>query len=572
MSEAVLVESVEEPLETPAEAYCRVLGPFVLAACGLAAYANSFDAPFVFDGWNYLYLNESIRELWPPHAWLKFAATRPLGYFTFALNHEFGRRVLGDGYHPAPWHAVNLAIHWVAACALFGIARRTLQSPQLVGRFGASSARLALAIAALWIVHPLCTQSVTYLYQRLESLMGMFYLLTLYAFVRYADSRHWIWAAAALLFCISATTTKEVAVTAPLMILWYDRAMLAPSWSETAARRGLMHAALWATLIVPAALMLPTFADGTYRNAGILDVGRVTPWQYARTQPEVVQHYLRLSVVPYPLNIDYAWPIADDWRRIVPASIVIGGLLALTAAAVWKRPPLGFVGGWWFVILAPTSSIAPIVDLAFEHRTYLPLIAPIVLVVVGAYCFVDRLVRRCGGGPATTGAVRAVLLIVATATMTTMTLFRNHDYRSSVGLWRDVVRLAPHNHRGHYNYGVYLQLQGDRASMDEAVRAYNRSLELFPNYADPHLNLAGISAWAEQWPQAQYHYGKVVELDPRNVAAWVGLADALDRTGLRAEARQAIARALELDPHNAEARKLQTTLTATPTATAGRRS
>jgi tetratricopeptide (TPR) repeat protein len=281
---------------------------------------------------------------------------------------------------------------------------------------------------------------------------------------------------------------------------------------------------MFACLVVPTVMMLPMIHEKTYQSAGILDTTRVTVAEYARTQPEVVLHYLRLCFVPTGLNIDYAWPVAPAWN--VPATLGIGLLAFATVAATRFSPALGFLGGWWFVILAPTSSVAPIVDLAFEHRTYLPSIAPIALAVGCVYVVVGRGGARCGCEPETTASVRGALLAVAVAALTTLTLLRNYDYRSEEALWGDVARKAPHNPRAHYNHGVYLQIAGSTEEIDAAIVEYHETLRLDPKYADAYLNLGNLAAWRKQWPDAGRYYAKLLELRPGDAAAQTGLDEA----------------------------------------------
>ena len=143
----------------------------LLVAAGVAAYANSLHGPLVFDDLTSIGDDASIRHLWPPWAPLK-ESTRPTAAWTFAVNYALG------GLRVEGYHAVNLLIHLSAGLVLLGVARRTLKP------YFASSDWLALAIALLWTVHPLQTEAVTYIVQRQEALMGLFYLLTLYGFIR----------------------------------------------------------------------------------------------------------------------------------------------------------------------------------------------------------------------------------------------------------------------------------------------------------------------------------------------------------------------------------------------------
>ena len=146
----------------------------LIPAATLLAYANSFSGPFIFDDSTWIELNPHIRHLWP--LWDLFGATgtgRPVVCLTLALNYAV------SGLAPWSYHVANLAIHASAALVLFGIVRRTLQGLRLRDRFGTHANGLAAAVAVCWAVHPLQTESVTYVIQRAESLMGLFLLLTL---------------------------------------------------------------------------------------------------------------------------------------------------------------------------------------------------------------------------------------------------------------------------------------------------------------------------------------------------------------------------------------------------------
>jgi hypothetical protein len=157
----------------------------IIALAALAAYHNSFAGPFIFDDSPMIADNATIRgfksALSPPPD--LGVGGRPLFNLTFALNYALG------GTNVWGYHAFNLLVHILTGLALFGIVRRTLSGPVLGKRYGTMSLPLALAIAVIWVVHPLQTEAVTYISQRAESLAGLFYLLTLYCFIRSQDSR-----------------------------------------------------------------------------------------------------------------------------------------------------------------------------------------------------------------------------------------------------------------------------------------------------------------------------------------------------------------------------------------------
>jgi hypothetical protein len=511
-------------VEPRAERLARRYGWVALVAGILVAYANSFSAPFVFDGLNYLLEAETVRDI---SSWEKILTlldkgdTRALAYLSFGIDHRL------YGYDVRGWHATSTLIHVLAALALYGVARHGFGSTRAAPFFADGRERMALCVALLWGVHPLNTQSVTYLYQRQESLMGMFYLLTLYAFTRWATTGRRRWAAASVAACTAGMASKEVMITAPLVVLWYDRVFCARTWAELGRRRGLYYLALAGTWSLLFWLMARFW--GAYAAENVFTAGRVTPAEYGLTQLGVIARYLRLALVPYGLNIDYGWQTAATWRlpaadgsgtwlptavdapALARSLVVVGGSLLFTVLLLFRAPALGFLAGAFFLVLAPTSSVVPIVDPCFEHRTYAPLAPLVVLLVAGAREAWRRVARRVGAPRAAVGPALAVAAGTVAAALVTLTLVRNHDYRSAVALWGDSVAKAPWNPRGRYNFGVHLQLDGQ---IEAAIEQYQRCVELDPNYTDGHLQLGRIALSQGRTDDAARHYQALLDTPP----------------------------------------------------------
>ena len=302
---------------------------FALILAGLAAYSDSFHGPFIFDDATFLDDPEA-KTLWP--IWPTLAAQRPVVQFTLALCYSVG----GPG--ELSYHIFNVAVHLLAALALFGIVRRTLTLPALKGRFDTKAATaIAFCAALLWLLHPLQTQAVTYIVQRSESLMGLFYLLTLYCFIRSGSSPRQVrWHAAAVACCLLGMASKEVMVSAPLIVLLYDRIFFTGSFAETLRRRWGLYLALAATWLVLGRSVGE--AVGAHAVSAGFNLPQATPFEYARSEFGIILHYLRLAFLPTGLCLDYDWPIANGIWDIVPGAVVVGGLLAATVWALTRRP------------------------------------------------------------------------------------------------------------------------------------------------------------------------------------------------------------------------------------------
>jgi hypothetical protein len=268
--------------------------------------------------------------------------------------------------------------------------------------------------------------------------MGLFYLLTLYCFVRAQGSpRAIVWYAGSVFSCFLAVGTKEVAVTVPILVLWYDRVFLATSWREIWWNRGWYYGT-FVTAFGLLALIVVSHWD-FYPGGGVLVVQGVSPWDYAVSQPGVILHYLRLVFWPAGQCFDHGWPVARTAWQIVPPLALLGCLMGGVAWCGFRRPALGFLGAWFFVILAPTSSLIPIVDLAFEHRMYLSLAAIAALTVIGLYELTERVLASADWTPGERRLFRAVVLAVVVVALGAAARQRNEVYQSEISLWTDVV-------------------------------------------------------------------------------------------------------------------------------------
>jgi Flp pilus assembly protein TadD len=518
--------------------------PLLVIAASLSAYQNSFEGVFLLDDWGSVVRNPTIHRLWPvwqalspPRGSGTTVAGRPMINWSFAVNYAIGgTRVLG-------YHVLNLAIHTLAGLTLLGIVRRTLLQEPLRQRFGAAAQPLALAIAIIWVVHPLQTESVAYVSQRAESLMGLFYLLTLYCAIRGAetDSSN-AWYVLSVASCLLGVASKEVIGSAPLLVFLYDRTFLSGSFREAWRRRWRLYVALAATWIPLSYLVISAGNRG-----GSAGFGAGVTWQaYALTQFQAIAHYVRLSVWPHPLVFDYGIGVASSVGEVVPCALAVIALLISTAIALWRWPAVGFLGAWFFGILIPTSSVLPVATQTIaEHRMYLSLVALIAIVVLGAFEIGKRIFSGQQGR--VLGCAAGGLVVVL---LTIQTVHRNQDYNSEVALWRDTVMKCPNNPRAHYNLGVAL---GRLGKFTEEIGQYEQALRINPDYADAHYNLGVALGQAGKLQEATGHFNEALRIAPDFAEAHNNLGVVLIQMGRVQEAIDQWEQALQIQPDNAEA-------------------
>jgi tetratricopeptide (TPR) repeat protein len=579
--------------------------PLAVLAIGvgiLGAYHHGFSGPFIFDDETAVLDNPSIRHLWP--VWRSFSPPpdltvtgRPLANFTLAVNHAL------SGTDPWSYHAFNLLIHFLSSVTLFGLVRRTLAGPggaqacladglrvpsgstelaevlptggghhQEFGKpalLQSDTTFLAFAVALLWSLHPLQTEAVTYIVQRVESLMALFFLLTFYCFVRSVDSpKPRFWQGCAVGACLLGAATKEVIAMAPILVLLYDRAFVAGSFAEAWRRRWRLHLALAATWLPLAALVAST---GWNRNGTSgFDIG-VSPWAYWMTQFEALARYLWLSVWPHPLVFEYGTFWVHRTAEVAGYALLVVPLAVVTLVAIWRWPVPGFLGAWFFGILAPTSLMPGRIQMIVEHRMYLPLAAVIALVA--------------GGVGARGGRRGLTALLVLAAALGCLTERRNEVYRSALALWSDTVAHRPDNDRAQNNlanalldagripeaiahYETALRLKPDYPEahsnlgnallqvgrIQEAIAQCQAALKLEPDYAKAHNNLANALLDAGRLPEAITHYETALRLKPDDPKTHYNFGNACLKAGRVPEAIAQYQAALRLKPDDAEAR------------------
>jgi tetratricopeptide (TPR) repeat protein len=440
----------------------------------VAAYWRVLPGEFQFDDAEFVVDNAGIKDLGAFGSaahWLgALRSGRPLVELTFALNYAYG------GLEPWNFHLTNLLIHLAAVVLAWSVARRLLR---LAG--AASADGQALVVAGLFALHPLQSEAVSYVWQRGESLAALLYLAALACLLRAdeepATRSRPAWLLGGFLTFLLGLATKATVVTLPAAWLLLTALVPAP-----AARDGLVP---WRRRLAPALALLALDAAFSLRLLFGLqgpDVGLGTglsPWTYLLTQLRVLPTYLRLLAWPSGQSVD--WYLLPG-RLLTQPATTLSGLLVVAAAAgaLWlalrsrRREDAGGAAArvagagllWFFLVLAPTSSLVPIVDLLVEHRVYLPSLG----VFLAATAVAERALSAWA--PPRLAPVLAVATWLALAGLLHA---RNAAWVTRRALWTDAAAQAPENPRAWTNLGTAASREG---RSEEALGHWQRGLAL----------------------------------------------------------------------------------------------
>lgn len=484
---------------------------------------------------------------------------RPLVNLTFAMNFYFGK------LNPVGYHVVNMVLHFLNALLVWAIVRRTLRLPYFAGSFDTSAGWLAMAVALIWALHPLQTEAVVYVTQRTELMMAFFYLATFYCSLRYwsepslpleegrgggasneksNQQSRIVWLLLAVVASSAGMASKEVMVSAPLMVLLFERTFIAGSLKEALRRSWPLCAGLAATWLW---LLLLNLGAPRGKSAGFsLDVSAHHWWL---TQAKVLLVYLKLVIWPSPLLLHYEFPyfttLAEAWIYVVPVLLLAAGVGIL----LWRNRPLGFLGTFLFAILSPTLVVPIVTEMAAERRMYLPLLAFMVVLVVGGYALAQWAQKRWRGLRYVRQAVAAMSIVLVFA-FGFFSAKRLDAYNDEMRLWREVLQSQPNNCMAHNNVGRLLIQSGRFA---EAIKELQLSVAEKPDHFSAYNNLGVALDHSGRYPEAIDALNTALRINPNYTDALQNLANTLRQVGRLPEAKEKLERALQLRPDDAEA-------------------
>ncbi|UCE53856.1 MAG: tetratricopeptide repeat protein [Desulfobacterales bacterium] len=514
-----------------------------LAIIVFILYAKTLTGDFIFDDWHNIKNNPYIRlTQLSPKSLIRAAhesplSNRPLANISFALNYYLHR------YNVVGFHLVNIFIHIASGILLYFFIGTTLRTPTLYPH-NIKHEWVPFFTAFIWLVHPLQTQSVSYVVQRMNSMTAMFYILSmlLYAQARLAEGKR----KRRVLFStlpvagILALGSKEIAATLPFFIFLYEWFFFQDLSWEWLKKRLAVIAAIILLLIILSVI----YCDGNplERIMAGYATHHLTMAQRGLSQFRVVMFYIGLLLWPHPsrLNLDHDLQPSISLVDPITTLPAIGAIIAIICLAILlakKDRLISFCILWFFGNLAIESSIIGL-ELVFEHRNYLPSMFFILMVVLLSY----RYIKPKWG--------TSIILLTVAMVCAVWTFERNDVWRSPVLIWKDCAEKSPQNPRPFNNLGVALAAQG---YLKEATAQYHKALQLNPHYADAHANLGQALARQGMLDEAINHFLIALKINPEYYEAHSNFGIALAIQGRHQEAIQHFSAALKIKPNYVKA-------------------
>jgi protein O-mannosyl-transferase len=340
----------------------------LIAGLILIAYSNTFTASFHFDDNPSIVENAAIKRVTVDNIISMFQGTRPVVNLSLMFNYAV------SGLNVVGWHIFNIGCHIANSIFVYLLLLWTLDLPALNGKYGDRAKRMALFGALLFGVHPIQTESVTYIISRTELIAAFFYLATFLFFIKGATTGKFKFYVGSFFTSLLAMGSKEWAVTLPAMILLYDFLFL----SDSKIKPVLARWKAYVLVALPWGFIAYTLSTTKLSGAGFGITGQnnITPWTYLLTSFNVLWTYLRLLILPINQNLDYEYPLARTLLEF-PTLLSFAGHIAVVVAAFWLYKKKGWTlipygVAWFYITLSPTQSFVPILDVIFEHRVYLP--------------------------------------------------------------------------------------------------------------------------------------------------------------------------------------------------------
>jgi tetratricopeptide (TPR) repeat protein len=541
----------------------------LIALVGLLAYANSFENAFQFDDGYHIVEGKKIKNIdnvLTERHW-KQINNRPFSFFTLAVNYKIHQLDV-TGYH-----VTNLLFHVLAGYFLFLLALEILSLNIFRNNKTLENYRVLIALFAafIFVAHPIQTQAVTYIIQRMSVLAGLFYILSVFLYVKGRKAHLHegptpVWApyafyAGAIIAGIFGFLSKQNAATFPLAFILVE-ALFIRNAQDKVDRK---------FFIVLVLLVAGAVTYGFMQRGLPVEYDKISRSNYFFTQLRVMVKYWQLLLLPVNQHLDYYWRVSSTlwgYRELLSLGFHLAAL-AGAVILVWKKWTIpAFMIFWFYLTLSVESSFIPIRDVIFEHRLY--------LATAGFGLGVSYLVFYFLGLKKATYPIAALSLL--TLVYAGASLNRNNMWKTSYSIWNDSVKKSPKRERAWYWLGTHYteardpqnamkcfstsiecnplfplayngrgNLRKETGDLEGALKDYDRAIELDPKYMTAYYNRGIAKAAKNQYTAAIVDYDRSIRLGNRSAAVYYNRGNAKRIKGLHKEAIQDYTQAIRID-------------------------
>jgi regulator of sirC expression with transglutaminase-like and TPR domain len=491
--------------------YVDLAGLAIILILGVKIYSNTFDCSFHFDDYINIVNNTNIRNILDVKTWWNFNSTRPIGTFTFALNYHFNQ--LDIKYY----HLVNLIVHLINTCLIWWLTLLIFSSPAMKDQpIAKDKKQIAFLTALLFVSHPLATQSVTYIVQRLTSMVAMFYLLSiaLYVKARVSDKGNKskaILIIGSMVSAVLAMLTKENAFTLPFAILLTEIFFLRTMKQFSINFRDYRVILITATLLGMIMIIPLKFSFSIFNPLPPMlgHAYTITSFNYFLTQFSVIVKYIQLLFLPVNQVLDYDFPISTTFFEIrtLLSFLVLLSLIVLAIFSFKRYRIISFGIFWFFLTLSIESSFIPISDLIFEHRTYLPSFGFFLILSSGIYLLFWNRYKY----------IAIAIFIIIIGSNSYLAYERNKVWKDDLTLWSDNVEKTPNLPRPLLTRGF---VYGNLGQYDKAIADFSRVIEIDPKSKEAYYDRGIAYATIGQVNKSIADYSRLIEIDPRYAKAY----------------------------------------------------
>jgi protein O-mannosyl-transferase len=430
-------------------------------AATLIAYSNSFNVPFQFDDDQQIVINESNHNLHNfSHLSYWFQVNnRPVSTLSLVLNYILnGENVVG-------YHVVNLIIHLLSGIILFFWLKLIISFREN----NHVSKWLPVVIAMFFLLHPVQTQSVTYIVQRMTSLAGMFFLLSVFLYTKgrivFLKSNKSNRAIGFYIFAIITgllgAFSKQNAIVFPLAFLLIELFFIRDS-----------NGKIFKRYLITVVSIGIVFSTAFLLKYGLpYETKEIVRLQYFATQMTVIPRYFQMMLIPFGLSIDHGIKAVKnifELKVFVGASLLIG-ILIFAVSQLKKRPLVSFGILWIYIALIIESSIFPISDVMFDQRMYLPLVGFSIAFWALTFNIVSKLRPK----------LLFPIILTFLLAMSVWTYARNYMWQSNIAIWEEVTKLYPDHFRGWQGLGREYVASGEK-DVSKIIHCYQMALKIEP--------------------------------------------------------------------------------------------